>query len=87
MKKKQPIRINSQEELDKTINKVKNGYPLECFIQLNYGVRSSKLISLNANNDYEIYHECDDTEETLPHGSLMNTNIGEAITKGALYKF
>lgn len=87
MKKKKLIQIQTQEELDNLIKKQKEGYPLECFVQLNFGVRSSKFISLDENNDYYVYNECDDSEEKIPHGNLMSTLIGEAITKGALYKY
>lgn len=86
-KQLKPQRINSQEELDKLIKEVREGYPLECFIQLNFGLRSSKFISLNENGDYYLYNECDDSEETIVHSTLMDTLIGEAINKGALYKY
>lgn len=87
MKKKKLIQIKTQEELDNLIKKQKEGYPLECFVQLNFGIRSSKFISLDENNDYYIYNECDDSEEKIPHNNLMAAFIGEAITKGALYKY
>lgn len=82
-----PQKISSQSELDDLIKKVKGGYPLQCFVLLNFGARSSKDISLNENNDYHIYNEIDDSEETIVHSQLMNSFIGEAIIKGALYKY
>ncbi len=82
-----PQKISSQSELDDLIKKVKGGYPLQCFVLLNFGARSSKDISLNENNDYHIYNEIDDSEETIVHSQLMSTFIGEAISKGALYKY
>lgn len=82
-----PQKISSQSELDDLIKKVKGGYPLQCFVLLNFGARSSKDISLNENNDYHIYNEIDDSEETIVHSQLMNSFIGEAISKGALYKY
>ena len=82
-----PQKISSQSELDDLIRKVKGGYPLQCFVLLNFGARSSKDISLNENNDYHIYNEIDDSEETIVHSQLMSTFIGEAISKGALYKY
>ena len=85
--KKQPHRIKSQNELDELIKGTKQGYPLECFVQLNFGLRSSKFISLNENGDYYVYNECDDSEEIINHGALMTSFIGEAISKGALYKY
>lgn len=82
-----PQKISSQSELDDLIKKVKGSYPLQCFVLLNFGARSSKDISLNENNDYHIYNEIDDSEKIIVHSQLMSTFIGEAISKGALYKY
>lgn len=82
--KKQHQRISSIQELDDYIGK---DNPLDCFVLLNFGIRSSKQISFNENGDYVICNECDGTEEVINHGNLMNTFIGEAISKGALYKY
>lgn len=87
MKNQDLQKINSQKELDDLIKNVKGGYPLECFVLLNFGARSSKDISLNENNDYHIYNEVDDSEETIVHSQLMSSFIGEAISKEALYKY
>lgn len=87
MKNPRPQKINSQKELDDLIRKVEGGYPLECFVLLNFGIRSSKDISLNENNDYQVYNEIDDSEETIAHSQLMSSFIGKAISKGALYKY
>lgn len=87
MKKKKLIQIKTQEELDNLIKKQKAGYPLECFVQLNFGIRSSKFISLDEDYNYYVYNECDDSEEKISHSNLMTTFIGEAISKGALYKY
>lgn len=87
MKNPRPQKINSQKELDDLIRKVEGGYPLECFVLLNFGIRSSKDISLNENNDYQVYNEIDDSEETIVHSKLMSSFIGKAISKGALYKY
>lgn len=86
MEKEKLQKINSQQELDELIEK-NNGYPLECFVNLRFGLRSSKDIELNAYGDYTIFNECDDSEEMIPHEELMNSYIGEAISKGALYKY
>lgn len=67
MKNQRPQKINSQKELDDLIKKVKGGYPLECFVLLHFGIRSSKDISLNENNDYCVYNSVDDSEETIVH--------------------
>lgn len=87
MKNPRPQKINSQKELDDLIRKVEGDYPLECFVLLNFGIRSSKDISLNENNDYLIYNEIDDSEETIVHSKLMSSFIGKAISKGTLYKY
>ena len=80
-------RIKSQKMLDELLDKQENGSPLDCFILLSFGLRSSKEISFNDNRDYYVYNECDDSEEIIAHGNLMNTFIGEAINKQALYKY
>ena len=85
--KKQSQKIKSQNELDTLIKNTKHDYPLECFVMLNFGLRSSKFVSLNENGDYYVYNECDDSEEIINHGDLMTSFIGEAISKGALYKY
>lgn len=87
MKNLRPQRINSQEDLDDMLEKLKDGRSLSCFVQLNFGFRSSKDISFDDNGDYFILNGIDDTEETIEHDSLMSSFIGEALEKGALYKF
>ena len=87
MKSQRPQKINSQKELDDLIKNVKGGYPLACFVLLNFGLRSSKDISLNENNDYCVYNSVDDSEETIVHSQLMSSFIGEAISKETLYKY
>ena len=80
------MKILSQKQLDRLIEKNPDR-SLECFILLNYGLRSSKSISSDGDN-YYIYNEIDDTEETIPHDKLMDSSpIGEAIKKGALYEY
>ena len=85
--RKQPQRIETQEQLDKLLRKRNSEYPLGCFIQLNFGIRSSKQITMNDTGDYWIYNEIDDSEENVKHSQLMKSFIGEAISKGALYKY
>lgn len=87
MRHLQPQRINSQEDLDEMLTKQKFNHPLACFVQLNFGLRSSKDISFDDNGDYSIYNGIDDTEETIEHDNLMSSFIGEALEKGALYKY
>lgn len=86
MENQSPIKILSQEQLDDIIEKGLNN-PLDCFVLLNYGLRSSKEITFNDYGDYCVYNECDDSEEIIPHDSLMSSFLGEAINKGALYSY
>lgn len=58
----------------------------EFFVMLNSGIRSSKNISWDGETFYLI-HEIDDSEEELTEAELMNTIIGEAISKGAFYSY
>lgn len=87
MATKQQQKINSQEKLDELIKANKYGEPLECYVMLNYGLRSSKEISFNDDGNYWVYNECDDNEEFIPHNKLMGSFIGKAIEAGALYKY
>lgn len=82
-------RINTQEELDKFIKEAqeKDDSALECFVLLDFGLRSSKEISLIGEDTYYIYNEIDDTDETVKHNDLMRSYIGNMISKGALYKY
>ena len=86
--RKQPQKIKTQQELDELLKeKKKNDAFLACFVALNFGIRSSKDIMLNDNGDYCIFNEIDGSDEVIKHDELMNSFIGEAISKGALYKF
>ncbi len=59
---------------------------VECFISLG-GLRSSKRIWYE-DNTFEIVNEIDDSEQTLKEEELWtDSNIGEALDKGALYKY
>ena len=80
------MKILSQKQLDRLIEK-NSDRSLDCFVLLNYGLRSSKSITSDGDN-YYIYNEIDDTEETIPHDKLMDSSpIGEAIKKGVLYAY
>lgn len=85
--REQPTRIINQEELDDLLKDLKEGSTLNCFVRLNFGLRSSKDISFNDNGDYNIFNEIDGSEETIEHDNLMGTFIGEALEKGALYEY
>lgn len=80
-------RVNSLDELKQMCD----GVTTDFFIQLNFGIRSSKQISYNKDTDtFYILNEVDDTEQELNSQTIMNedyTNIGKAITLGALYAY
>ena len=80
-------RVNSLDELKQMCD----GMSKDFFIQLNFGFRSSKNISYNKSTDtFYIFNEIDDTEQELNSKTIMDedyTNIGKAITFGALYAY
>jgi len=61
----------------------------EFFIMLNFGLRSSKRIEYDEEKDsWWVYNDIDDSEMTLATEELAkDTNIIEALEKGALYKY
>lgn len=79
-------RIETQKELDRVLKSA--GEPVEFFIRLTGGLRSSKLISLDEKGNYYILNEIDDSEDYVEHDELMrSTHVGEAIGKGAFYQW
>ena len=61
---------------------------VECFICLNGGLRSSKYISFDkVDNKFYVFNYIDDSEQILTEAQILDseyTNIGEAMSKGAL---
>ena len=88
-KKNKPTftRVNSLDELKQMCDGVSKDF----FIQLNFGIRSSKNISYNKDTEtFEILNEIDGTEQELNSQTIMDeeyTNIGKAITLGAFYAY
>ena len=80
-------KVNSLDELKQMCD----GVTTDFFIQLNFGVRSSKSISYNKDTDtFYILNEINDTEQELNSQTIMDdgyTNIGKAITFGAFYAY
>lgn len=78
-------KINSLDEL----KNLSSGKYLSTFIQLNFGLRSSKDISYDDTKDtWEIYNYIDDTSQYLNTKELgEETNIIKALEKGALYSY
>lgn len=76
--------INSVEELIEEINLGNHDFFIGGGL-----LRSSKYIEYNNNNFY-IYNEIDDTEQTLTSKELFDkdcTNIGFAINQGCFYSY
>lgn len=58
------------------------------FILLNGGLRSSKDISYIEDEDkWEVWHMIDGSVEQLTDQELLDSFIGEALRKGALYEY
>ena len=80
------MKILSQKQLDRLIEK-NSDRSLDCFVLLNYSLRSSKSITFDGDS-YYIYNEIDDSGDIVKHNKLMDSfPIGEAIKKGALYTY
>lgn len=82
-------RINSIEELKKE-SATENGDFADFFISLNHGVKSSKRILYNKEQEtFDVINEIDYSyQDDLTKEQLANeTLIVEAIEKGALYKY
>lgn len=85
-KRKKFLPIKSLAQLKKLANK--DGGE-DFFILLNYGCRSSKHISYDGETFY-VLNEIDDSECTLTEKDIMDkkvTLIGEAISKGAFFRY
>ena len=79
--------MNKIRGLDE-LKKLTDGKSVECSIQLNFGVVSSKIIWYDSSDDeWEIYHMIDDSEENFKstEDMLENTHIELALKHGALY--
>lgn len=77
--------INSQEELDKRLKETDS--TVYCYVRLNYGLKSSKDITLTEEGDYNVFNGIDNSEEIIKHSDLAKSFIGEAISKGAFYEY
>ena len=78
-------RIRTIEQLKQLAEK---GF--ECFILLNGGLRSSKFIRYDReDNSFYVFNYIDDTEQTLTEAQILDSdycNIREAMEKGSLIK-
>jgi hypothetical protein len=82
-----PKRITSLEELKM---EAQGEQDVEFFILLNCNLRSSKRIVWDEEDKrFYIFNYLDDTEQALTEAQLLDreyTNIGYAMTRGALFK-
>ena len=81
------MKINSIEEL-KALALCNNSFSdgFECYIMLNFGAKSSKIIRWY-DNEFYVIHEIDGSEEFIAEEQLIDTNIGHAIQRGALIAY
>lgn len=80
------LRVQSLSHLKELIKNNKNDF----FIQLNFGLRSSKFIDLNEDGRFYVMNEIDGSEQRLTESEIMDegyTNIGKALNLGALYLY
>ncbi len=65
--------------------------PLECYISLNHGIRSSKSIAYDEQTKmFSIMNEVDGSEDILSADMLFDegvTNVGQAMNEGALVAY
>lgn len=85
-------KIASVKELNSIFKEVGEGEPLDFFMCLSGGIRSSKSICLIDEKDmvYSVINEVDDSEIELSDKDFYNseiTNIGKAMQKGAFYQY
>ena len=80
---KNPVKIKDLDELKDLASK----NTLDCFILLNFGLRSSKDISYNPTTKlFHVFNYIDDTEQDLTEEQLdTDSNIMLALQRGALY--
>lgn len=77
------IKVKDVAHLRELVTSGKHRY----FIALNFGLRSSKHISLNGDN-FCVFNEIDGSEDRLTEEELFDkslTNVGEAIKYGAFF--
>ena len=86
-RKRKITKVNSLDEL----KQICDGKMRDFFIQLNFGIRSTKTISYDSNTDkFYIVNFIDDSEQELNSKEIMddkNSYIGKAIELGAFYQY
>lgn len=71
--------VGTMDELRQHLEKGHHDY---CIL-LNFGVRSSKRISLDSKGKFRVNHSIDDTREGMTEKQLMKSNIGKAMQKNS----
>lgn len=71
--------VSTVDELRQHLEKGHHDY---CIL-LNFGVRSSKRISLDSKGKFKVNHCIDDTREGMTEKRLMKSNIGKAMLKNS----
>ena len=86
-RKRKITKVNSLDEL----KQICDGKMRDFFIQLNFGIRSTKAISYDRSTDkFYIFNTIDDSEQELNSKEIMddkNSYIGNAIELGAFYQY
>lgn len=86
-RKRKITRVKSLDEL----KQICDGKMRDFFIQLNFGIRSTKAISYDRSTDkFYIVNIIDDSEQELNSKEIMddkNSYIGKAIELGAFYQY
>ena len=81
------MKINSIKELIElasVADSFDDGF--ECYIRLNFGAKSSKSIKY-FNGNFHIIHEIDNSSEIMTENDIIDSNIGLAISRGALISY
>lgn len=88
-----PMKIDNIEQLKKICEETKEliGDQLDCYIMLNYGIRSSKTFLFQEDTSLVVVNEIDGTYTHINSiDKLMTskkTNIGKAMESGAFFVF
>lgn len=86
-RKRKITKVNSLDEL----KQICDGKMRDFFIQLHFGMRSTKAISYDRSTDkFYIFNAIDDSEQELNSKEIMddkNSYIGKAIELGAFYQY
>ena len=77
------------EQLKELSTYSENQYMFECFIALGIGRSSKRLAFFPDENTWEVHNEIDDSylEKITTNELSKQTNIVDALNKGALYKY